>query len=100
MHPRQGRARHVVPSAFVVALLSAGVAAALADWGRAALVALMVAYGIASIGACVWSSRRAGWSLLPGLALAYGTIHVSYGCGFLAGLASQGKAFLRSGREG
>ena len=95
-HPRQGRARQLVPSAFVVALLSTGLAALIGYWGRAAFFVLTAAYSAASIAAAVSSARRVGWTLLPGLVLAFAIVHVSYGCGFLAGLANQLEAFFRA----
>jgi len=95
-HPRQVRARQLVPLAFVVALLSTGVAALVGDGGRAAFVVLLSTYGTANIAAGAWSSRRVGWTLLPGIVLAHAIIHIGYGCGFLAGVARHGLALPRS----
>jgi succinoglycan biosynthesis protein ExoA len=89
-HLRQGRGRQLVPLAFVTALLLSGLAALLGHLGREALLVLIGAYATASLIACVWACRRAGWTLLPGLALAYAIVHLSYGSGFLTGLARPG----------
>jgi succinoglycan biosynthesis protein ExoA len=92
-HPRQARGRQLVPSTFVLALILSGLAALIGPWGRTGFLVLIGSYGAASITASVWSSKRAGWTLLPGLALAYAIVHVGYGCGFLTGLASPGAKF-------
>ena len=86
-HPRQIRLRHLVPAAFVAAsLLSLAVAA---FFPRGALFGGVVpaAYVVANVIASVATSRRVGFALAPCLALVYGILHLSYGLGFLIGLA-------------
>lgn len=85
-HPRQMRPRHFIPGAFVAALLGAILAAPFSPWGRAALALVGGSYLLANLTASFLAARRAGWRHLPLLPLAFATLHLSYGLGFLAGL--------------
>ena len=84
-HPRQMKMRQFVPAAFVAALAAALVAVPFAGWVPAACVAGL--YAAANIAASLLTARRESAALVPLLALAFATLHVSYGLGFLAGLA-------------
>jgi small-conductance mechanosensitive channel len=88
--------RHLVPGLFVVAnaalLLSALAALAVGSSSVAgALIgiwALQAAvYGSAVVAASFLSARKHGWRLFPVLPMVFATYHVSYGAGFLVGLA-------------
>jgi GT2 family glycosyltransferase len=93
-HPGQMRPRHAVPAAFVLALAGGALLAARGGRARRPLVALVGAYGAASLVASVRLALRAGRvadvALLPA---AFATMHVAYGVGTLAGL----RALLRRG---
>ena len=90
-----------MPAAFVlgcVGLLAvAGVTAAV-GWTFAsglALGALAASLGVYALGAsaaAVVSARASGWHLVPVLPIVFATYHVSYGAGFLLGLASGHRA--------
>jgi len=86
-HPRQVRLRQLVPPAFAAVLAGSVIAACLAP--RAALLwgAVPASYTVANLLVSIVSARHAGWSILPGLPLAFAILHLSYGLGFLAGLA-------------
>lgn len=85
-HPRQMRARQFAAPSFVLALT---LSAAFAPFGRLPrwmLALVSGSYVAATLGASAWTGRRGGWKhlvLLPG---AFGTLHLSYGFGFLFGL--------------
>lgn len=88
--------RHLVPGAFVAAHLVLVAAAAGAwvagqtQWAgvAAGLWAVMTGlYLLASVAAATAMARVKGWRLLPLLPLAFAIYHVSYGLGFLLGLA-------------
>lgn len=84
-HPRQMSARQFVPAAFVLALLISGLAAIV--WQPAALMlaGVLAAYiGSSLVAALLASSREPG--MIPLVMLAFGSAHLSYGSGFLAGL--------------
>jgi succinoglycan biosynthesis protein ExoA len=86
-HPRQFRLRHLVPPAFVSALLASAVAACVARgnvflWGT-----VPASYAVACVVASIAACRRAGRDLLPLLLAVYAILHLSYGLGFLTGLA-------------
>ena len=51
-------------------------------WG-----ASLALYGIACLGASSFATKRYGWSIFPLLPAAFATFHVSYGLGFLFGVA-------------
>ena len=86
-HPRQVRVRHLVPAAFVLAVLTS---AALAVWsspGRWALALVTGAYLLANLTAALMSAPRTPWRHLPLLPVVFAMLHLSYGAGFLVGLA-------------
>ena len=85
-HPLQMKLRQFVPAAFVGALLASLAAAPFTVWGAAALALIAGAYCAANIAASVLTARRESMTVVPLLALAFATLHVSYGLGFLAGL--------------
>jgi succinoglycan biosynthesis protein ExoA len=78
--------RHVAPPTFVAVLVIAGVGAVLAR-RRKLLVPVVVPYALANVVASV-RAGRSDFAVLPALPLAFATLHVSYGAGFLAGLWS------------
>jgi succinoglycan biosynthesis protein ExoA len=86
-HPRQIRLRQVVPPAFAIAILLSGAAAVLLSSAPLLWGTLPAAYLSANLLASILSARRVGWSLLGHLPLVYAILHLSYGLGFLAGLA-------------
>lgn len=87
-HPRQVRPRHVVPSLFVGSLVAAAATAPVRREGRLALALALFSYVVANGGAAVATGARARRpSLIPRIAAAYATMHVSYGLGLLVGAA-------------
>lgn len=95
-HPRQMSARQFVPPTFVASVL--GTALLAPFWGLAAwLFAAAIGSYLAACGAAaVLVARRAGWELLPGVFLAFVTMHVSWGWGFLRGLVRFAPNWLRA----
>jgi glycosyltransferase involved in cell wall biosynthesis len=76
--------RHLVPVTFVMCLLASLLLALVSRrrrWALAVAGPYVLANGLAS----AWAARR-GWLALPLLPLAFFTMHLAYGCGFLAGL--------------
>lgn len=59
-----------------------------------AVLALTALYAVAAVGASLPLAARSGWRYLPLLPLAFLTLHLSHGCGFLSGLVRP----LASGR--
>ncbi|HEY7132011.1 MAG TPA: glycosyltransferase family 2 protein [Candidatus Limnocylindrales bacterium] len=113
-HPRQARLRHLVPAAFVGALAGSSLLAGVSSLGRAALVATVVTYGAADLGASALGAARAeadpgpgddGGTTRPGgrlglfarLAVVYPTIHLAYGLGGFAGLVRFRDGWRRRG---
>lgn len=76
--------RHLVPGLFVLSLIFSFI---LTIFTRKSTFALTVVapYTIANLGASLWIGRRRP-ALLPFLPLAFATLHLAYGFGFLAGL--------------
>ena len=86
-HPRQVRLRHLVPPAFAAALVGSVIAACLVPRAVFLWAAVPASYAAANLLASIASARRAGGSLLAHLAMIYAILHLSYGVGFLAGVA-------------
>lgn len=86
-HPRQMQVRQFVPPAFVAGLVGSLVIGLL--WPAAMGLFWVVAgsYVAANVGASVVTAARRGWKSLPLLPLTFAILHVSYGLGFLVGLA-------------
>jgi succinoglycan biosynthesis protein ExoA len=86
-HPRQMKARQFVPAAFVASL---ALALGAAPWYAPGIVALLLiagSYLAANLCAAFLTARRGSAADVPLLSLAFATLHLSYGLGFLAGLA-------------
>jgi glycosyltransferase involved in cell wall biosynthesis len=90
-HRGPASARHLVPGAFVLAVVALP---ALALWWRPALglwLGLLAVYGIGLAVATVVSAARSGWDLVPRLPATFCVVHLAYGLGFLAALVRPGR---------
>lgn len=85
-HPRQMRPRQFAPPVLVAALLGGALASPLGPVVRRLWGLFIGLYVLATLGAAVWTARRAGWRHLPWLPVIFATLHLSYGLGFLLGL--------------
>jgi GT2 family glycosyltransferase len=85
-HPLQMRPRQFVPPLFVATLTAVGLLALWAPMARWALAAIVLAYAAATVAAAASTARREGWAHFLPLCLAFATLHLSYGAGFLYGL--------------
>jgi succinoglycan biosynthesis protein ExoA len=84
-HRRPASWRHLVPITFVLVLfLSFGLS--LFTQSPLWLLAVLLPYLLASLAVSLWLGSRYGWSVVPLLPLAFGTMHVAYGIGFMFGL--------------
>lgn len=87
-HPRQMRPRQFAPACFVVGILASLVVAAFSVAGWWMVGTLLGTYALASSCASLLLARKQGWRMLPSLPLVFGILHISYGLGFLVGLAT------------
>jgi succinoglycan biosynthesis protein ExoA len=87
-HPGQMRPRQFVPPLFVSALAIGGLAALVSGWGVVLLAAVLVPYALLNIAASFVCAARNTWGALPFLPLTFAVLHLSYGAGFLTGLAA------------
>lgn len=86
-YPESLRCRQLAPPVLVMALfLSLGILPINQMLG----VAVPVLYITANLLASLWTASRKGWKYLPLLPLAFVTVHLSWGIGFLAGLLKWG----------
>jgi hypothetical protein len=85
-HPRQMSWRHFVPPAFVAVLLLLALVSAALPAARAALGALLCIYGAAVLAISAAHGLRRGVATWLATALAFVSIHLSWGAGFLVGL--------------
>jgi succinoglycan biosynthesis protein ExoA len=84
--PRQMRLRQFVPTVFVLALMISGLPVPFSSPGRWAFGLVAGAYLVANIAASVITARTARCPMPLLLPVAFATLHLSYGVGFLAGL--------------
>lgn len=85
-HPRQMRSRQFAPPlacAVALALIALAPVSALA---REGLAMATVAYVLLAGAAAAWAVRREGAGAWPSVVLAFASMHVAYGMGFLIGL--------------
>ena len=80
------RPRQFIPPAFVAMLLGSGLLALWIDPGVYLFALIGGSYILANLIASAWAAGRKGWQYLPTIPLAYATMHISYGLGFLIGL--------------
>ncbi|MCJ7513843.1 MAG: glycosyltransferase family 2 protein [Anaerolineales bacterium] len=89
LHPHSLRLRQAIPPAFVAALLGLLVVAPFLPAAAAGLIGLAGIYLAVVLGAALFrSARRRDISLMIGLPAAWASVHLCWGMGFLAGLAS------------
>ena len=82
-HPGSLRRRQLAPPSLVAALLVSLILFAISP----SLVLLVPAlYAVVNVSAAVVTAARKGWKYLPLLPIAFATIHLSWGSGFLLGL--------------
>ncbi|HUI06177.1 MAG TPA: glycosyltransferase family 2 protein [Verrucomicrobiae bacterium] len=84
-HPRQSSVRHVVPSLFVLTLLTSAALAPFFTIGRWTLVLAAGGYAAAMGLAGLREAMRTDWRLWPGISVAIPIMHLGYGTGFLLG---------------
>jgi glycosyltransferase involved in cell wall biosynthesis len=94
-HRRPASLRHLVPGAFVLSLASSLVLSWLVG-SPLFLFTVLLPYLFTSLFVTFWIAAREGWRYAPLLPLAFATMHLAYGFGFLAGLARFGFAKTRS----
>jgi succinoglycan biosynthesis protein ExoA len=86
-HPRRTRLRQLAPAGLVVALAGSFIAAMFGGAMVLPLAAVIGAYVTASLTASLLLAQKHGWRHLVRLPLAFAIMHLSYGVGFLSGLA-------------
>ena len=89
-HPRQMRPRQFIPPAFVATLLGSGLLALWTHQGRYLLALVAGMYIFANLIVSARTAANMSWKYLPLLFIAFPTLHISYGLGFLAGLVRFG----------
>jgi succinoglycan biosynthesis protein ExoA len=85
-HPRQMQLRQFVPPLFVVALLAGLLMMPILPAARYFTGLIVSLYAVAVITASILSARKGKWQLFPLLPIAFVTLHLAYGSGFLFGL--------------
>lgn len=85
-HPWQMRPRQFAPPLLVATLSALSLAATWLPPARGWLFAVVFVYVAATVSAALLTARRQGWRYFPSLCLAFPTLHLSYGAGFLYGL--------------
>ena len=78
--------RQFIPPLFVLGLIMLLLMAIILKWGWIGLVGYAGLYLLANLAASTVLAYIKGWKYLWLLPVAFATIHVSYGCGFLVGL--------------
>ena len=85
-HPFQMSARQFIPPLFVAALAGSAIAALFTETGRVVFGAVLASYVAANLCASVCVTRRRRLARFWMLPMAFATLHVAYGIGFLIGL--------------
>ena len=85
LHPGQMSLRQFVPVVFVVSILFLSLLSMVSPIGRYGLAFLLTVYLITNLIAAAITCKRS-LLLIPGVALSFAILHISYGLGFLIGL--------------
>lgn len=85
-HLALAAARHLVPGAFMVAVLLMTLLAVWIPAARNELAVFLGLYLAALVVASVTTAARKGWDLLPALPVVFACYHLGYGLGFLFGV--------------
>lgn len=85
-HPRQMSLRQFVPLAFVLSLLLSGLTALIFPFGKFLLITIVMFYMLANLIVSARAAMKTDWKLFFALPLAFTTLHIGYGSGFLIGL--------------
>jgi len=85
-HPRSIALRHLVPPAFVGALMTTGVLGLVSHQFRYLFASVVLIYGIALLVFSILIARSKGWKYLPILPLTFACVHLAWGSGVLWGL--------------
>jgi len=93
-HPRQMSPRQFVPPLFVLSLVVTGLLTPWSEAARWCCAAIIGAYALALTAATVSVARRHGWRHFPLVLLAFATMHLSWGTGFLIGLLRFGRRWF------
>jgi cellulose synthase/poly-beta-1,6-N-acetylglucosamine synthase-like glycosyltransferase len=86
-HPRQMKLRQFIPAAFIIALFAAMALAFFFPTVRILPALVAGAYAAANVSASIWTACKGNWKQAVFLPIVFGTLHLSYGMGFLAGMA-------------
>jgi hypothetical protein len=86
-HPTKASWRHLVPPAFAASVLSGTPLVVTGVIPAAPLYALGIVYALGALGAAALLGRRDGWRYVPALPVTFALLHLSWGLGFLVGLA-------------
>jgi glycosyltransferase involved in cell wall biosynthesis len=78
--------RQIVPATFVTSLVVSGVLAPVSRSMSVLFSGILLAYLAANLAVAIPSIRRHGWRCAAALLLAFPTMHVGYGVGFITGV--------------
>jgi glycosyltransferase involved in cell wall biosynthesis len=98
-HPWQMQLRQFAPPMFVLALVMTLSLMPMVTPAGYFGVLFGAAYGLGIVTASAFAARKDGWILLPLLPVAFATLHVSYGLGFLIGLLRFWNRWGQSGNQ-
>ncbi|MCR5050237.1 MAG: glycosyltransferase family 2 protein [Paludibacteraceae bacterium] len=89
--------RHLVPLAFVLAIIGCALLACFTIYGLYLLCALLLTYALAALFADIDACRKNGWEFIFILPILFFCVHVSYGIGTIFGLFSRPRRTLTIG---
>jgi cellulose synthase/poly-beta-1,6-N-acetylglucosamine synthase-like glycosyltransferase len=84
-HPDYLRIKHLIPAAFVMALVLCLSLAFVSTRGRYLLAGLLVAYAVGLLVASASLAKEKGWRYFPLFLASFSVMHLGYGLGFLRG---------------
>jgi succinoglycan biosynthesis protein ExoA len=86
-HPKLVRLRHFIPALFVASLVVSALLSLVSPWFALLLALIVGCYLVFSLWASVRIAASEGWRYLPFLPAAFACLHLSYGAGFILGVA-------------
>lgn len=95
-HPRSVLPRHLIAPIFVFTLISSGVLGLMSRLFAYIFLLAISSYGIVSLAFAFPIALRKGWQYFPILPIVFGSMHITWGLGFLWSLARGTLSWNRS----
>ena len=86
-HPKMMQLRQFLPACFILSIMTSILLSSWNFFFFYLLLFILLSYSVCNFYSCFRIAKKESWKYLPMLPITFATLHLSYGTGFLAGLA-------------